>query len=192
MVNLFLRNLGFTLVFALVWLIIWRLAGGELLLGGFWVLLFGLVCRRIEVSFRNAVEAKGGHAHSEGHLSSRLTGLMLGVLLAQVVLFALVVFYLDGGEKANKALFTLVGIAGSTSLLIPVFLYSRSKGWIYPLVSLLICAGLFVWWEVVRNLWPDELLLGPAIGMATFALSALLIRFAVHRAFLGHHAEGPG
>lgn len=185
MANLFFRNLTFSLILTVVWLAIAMLskrAGGMLLLGGFWVIWFSIVCWRIEKSFRKATEAEGGHAYNAGQLSSRRTGLMLGVLLAQIVLFALGIYYLEGGEMARKALFLFVGIAGSTSLLIPVSLWHRPADWINSVVGLLLFIGLANWWEVVRNLWPDELLLGPAIGVATFTLSALLIRLALLRA----------
>ena len=195
MPNLFVRNLGFTLVFTLVWLAIGLLAkrvGGMLLLGGFWVVLFSVVCWRIEVSFRNAIEAKGGHPYSVDQLSSRLTGLMLGVLLAQIVLFTLVVFYMEGGEMAKKALFIFLGIAGSTSLQIPVYMWHRPAKWSNSLVGLLLLLGLYIWWEVVRNQWPDELLLGPAIGLATFTLCGLLIRMALIRGSRRDKAEHSG
>ncbi len=187
MANLFLRNLGLVLILTvafLVMLLIAKAAGGFLLIGGDWVIWFGLLCWRIAVSFQDAIETKGSHPYSVGRNSFRLIGLMLGVLLTQVVLSTLVVFYVESREIADRALFTLPGIAGSTSLLIPAHFYFQNKGWQNGVVPLLIFLGLAVWWEVVRNLWPDEVLLGPSIALATFALSSLLIRPALLHATL--------
>ena len=181
MANLFLRNLGITPIVTVVWLLIAlpaTAAGGFVLFGGFWVIVFGFVCWRTAGSVRNAID-KGEWRYSTNQLHLRLTGLTLGVLVAQAILLTLGVSYVEGNDIAEPAFFRFLGIAGSTSLLVPVCFWSRPKTWLPSVVAVLIFAGLYVWWEVVRNLWPDELLLGPAIGLATFAFSTLLARPAL-------------
>ena len=181
MASLFLRSLGITAIVAIVWLLIGlpaKAAGGFVLLGGFWVIVFGYVCWRTAESFRSAID-KGEWRYSTNQLHLRVAGLMLGVLAAQLILLTLAVSTVEGIDIAGPAFFRFLGIAGSTSLLVPVCFWSRPKAWLPSVVAVLTFAGLYVWWEVVRNLWPDELLLGPAIGLATFALSTLLARPAL-------------
>ncbi|MCY3605989.1 MAG: hypothetical protein OXH45_09560 [Gammaproteobacteria bacterium] len=155
-----------------------KAAGGFVLLGGFWVIVFGFVCWRTAESIRNAID-KGEGRYSTNQLHLRLAGLTLGVLVTQAILLTLAVSAVEGNNIAGPAFFRFLGIAGSTSLLVPVCFWSRPKAWLPSVVAFLIYAGLIVWWEVVRNLWPDELLLGPAIGLATFVLSTLLARPAL-------------
>jgi len=181
MANLFLRNLGITSVVTIVVLLIGlpaKAAGGFVLLGGFYAILFGFVCWRTAESVRNALDT-GEWRYSTNQLHLRLTGQTLGVLVALAILLTLEVSYVEGNDIARPAFFRFLGIAGSTSLLVPVCFWSRPKAWLPSLVAVLIFAGLYVWWEVVRNLWPDELILGPAIGLATFAVSTLLARPAL-------------
>ncbi len=177
MVNLLLRNLGITPIITIVWLGFALLTGGITLLGGFWVLVFGYVCWRLAVSFRSGIDTNVRKRFSTNQLHLRLAGLMLVVLVAQAILLTLAVSYVEGNELARAALPRFIGIAGSTSLLVPVFFLFRLHGGLQSLVFLLTFAGLYVWWEVVRNLWPDELLLGPAIGLATFVLSTILLHW---------------
>ena len=179
MVNLFLRNLGIASVVTIVWLLIAlpaKAAGGFTLLGGFWVFVFGFVCWETAVSVRNAID-KGERRYITNQLHLRIASLILGVLAAQAILLTLEVSYVEGKDIAGRAFFRFLGIAGSTSLLVPVCFWSRPKAWLPSVVAVLIFAGLYVWWEVVRNLWPDELFLGPAIGLGTIVLSTLLLRW---------------
>ena len=180
MVNLFLRNLGLTAIITIVFLLIAlpaRAVGGFVLLGGSWVLVFGFVCWRIAVSFRGMIDTNERNRLSTNRLHLGLAGLMLGVLVAQAILLTLGVSYAEGNDIAGPALLRFLGFAGSTSLLVPAVLLFRNQDGLRSLVSFLIMAGFFVWWEVVRNLWPDEMLLGPAIGLPAFALSTLLLRW---------------
>lgn len=177
MVNLLLRNLGITPIITIVWLGFALLTGGITLLGGFWVLVFGYVCWRLAVSFRSGIDTNVRKRFSTNQLHLRLAGLMLVVLVAQAILLTLAVSYVEGNELARAALPRFIGIAGSTSLLVPVFFLFRLHGGLQSLFCLLTFAGLYVWWEVVRNLWPDELLLGPAIGLATFVFSTILLHW---------------
>ena len=183
MVSLFYRNLGLVLILSLAWLavgLVGRASGGFLLFGGFWVVWFFPVCWRIAASFR-AAEENQGQRYTLGQLWRRLTGLTLSVLLSQIALFTLAELIVGGNETAVRALLHSIGIAGSTSLLVPVFFWFRPKDWLLLLFSLLLFSGSCVWWEVARNLWPDELFLAPSIGAVTFALSALLAGPALKR-----------
>ena len=177
MVNLFWRNLRRTSAITIVWWAFALLAGGITLLGGFWVLVYGFVCWRIAVSFRGAIEKGARNRYTTNQLHLRLTGLTLAVLVAQVILLTLAVSYVEGNEIARPAFLKFIGIAGTASLLVPVYFWFPSRGGLQSLVSFLVFAGFIVWWEVVRNLWPDELLLGPAIGLASFLLSVFLLRW---------------
>lgn len=184
MVDLLFRNLGLTAIVTMVWLVIaFPAIFGDafILFGGFWVLVFGFVCRRIAEAMGSMVERGERSRHSANQLHLRLAGLMLAVLAVQVVLFTLAVSFVEGNEIAGKALLFLIGSAGSSSLFVPLFLWFRSRVGLQRLAAFLLFVGLFVWWEVVRNLWPDELFLAPAIGAATFALSALLAGPALKR-----------
>ena len=177
MVDLFWRNLGITPVITIVWWAFALLAGGMVLFGGFWVLVYGYVCWRTAESFRDAIVRDERNRYSTNQLHLRLAGLTLAVLVAQVILITLAVSYVEGNEIAVPALLRFVGIAGSTSLLVPVCFWFRRRGGLQSLIAFLVFAGLYVWWEGVRNLWPDELLLGPAIGLAAFLLSTFLLRW---------------
>lgn len=184
MVSLFFRNLGLVLILSFASLAVGyvgRAWGGFLLFGGFWVVWFFPVCWRIAATFRDAAEQNQGHRYTLGQLWRRLSGLTLSVLLSQIALFTLAVLLVDGNETGVRALLHSIGIAGSTSLIVPVFFWFRPKDWLLSLFSLLLFFGSYVWWEVARNLWPDELFLAPAIGAATFALSALLAGPALKR-----------
>lgn len=182
MVNLLFRNLGLTAIVTMVWLVtaLAFMSGDSFILfGGFWVLVFGFVCWRIAVSMGSMVETDERSRYSANQLHLRLAGLMLAVLAVQVVLLTLAVSFVEGNEIAGKALLFLIGSAGSTSLAVPLFLWFRSKFRLQRLAAFLLFAGLFVWWEVARNLWPDELFLAPVIGLVTFAISALLLRWTL-------------
>lgn len=182
MVQLYIRNLRLALVVCVVYgglAFLGKSAGGFLLFGGFWVILFGIVCWRTVESFGDAIEADSNPGFNIDLLLLKLTGLLLSVMLVQIVLYTLGVLFLDGDEFARKALFFFIGVAGSTTILVPAYFWFRSHRWLQPVVAVLLFAGLIVWWEVVRNLWPDELFLGPVIGLVTFALSALLLRWAL-------------
>ena len=177
--KLLFRNLRLALILTAVWLIFalsGKALGGMLLIGGDWVIWFVILGWCIAAPVRNGNGAIRSLPYSGSQLSVKFFGLMLGVFLVQIALFTLALFLLWDGELAKKVLLALLGIAGSTSLLIPVHIYFRIVSWTHGVVSLLMWAGLHIWWEVVRNLWPDELFLGPAIGAAAFALSWLLIR----------------
>lgn len=184
MVNLLFRNLGLTAIVTMVWLVTalpFMSGDSFILFGGFWVLVFGFVCWRIAMSMGSMIETNERSRYSANQLHLRLAGLMLAVLAVQVVLLTLAVSFVEGNEIAGKALLFLIGSAGSTSLAVPLFLWFRSRVGPQRLAAFLLFAGLYVWWEVVRNLWPDELFLAPAIGAATFALGALLAGPALKR-----------
>lgn len=184
MFDLLFRNLGLTAIITMVWLVaaLPSMFGDSFILfGGFWVLVFGFVCWRIAESMGSMVESDERSRYSVNQLHLRLAGLMLAVLAVQVVLLTLAVSFVEGNEIAGKALLFLIGSAGSSSLFVPLFLWFRSRVGLQRLAAFLLFAGLYVWWEVARNLWPDELFLAPAIGAATFALSALLAGPALKR-----------
>lgn len=184
MVDLLFRNLGLTAIVTMVWLVTalpFMSGDSFILFGGFWVLVFGFVCWRIAVSMGSMIEPNERSRYSANQLHLRLAALMLSVLAVQVVLLTLAVSFVEGNEIAGKSLLFLIGSAGSSSLFVPVHFWFRSRVGLERLASFLLFAGLYVWWEVVRNLWPDELLLGPLIGLATFTLSALLAGPALKR-----------
>lgn len=186
MLQLFVRNLGFALV---LWIAFFALsflgksAGGFLLFGGFWVLLFGCVCWRTVATFGKAIEANRDHHSNIYLLQLQLMGQLLGVLLAQIVLYTLGVYFLDGYEVARKALFFFIGVGGSTCLLAPAYFWFGSHRWLQPVIALFLLAGLYVWWEVARNLWSDKLFMDTLTGMCTFTMSMLLALPALDREF---------
>ena len=184
--QLYFQNLRLALILCVVYVALALLAkssGGFLLFGGFWVVFFGSVCWRTAVTFGVAIGANCRHRSNIDLVLMKLIGLLFGVMLAQIVLNTLGVFFLDGNEVAIKALFFFVGVTGSTSLLVPVYFWFRSHDWLQSVVALLLSAGLYFWWEVFRNLWPDKLLMGSVIGMSTFTLSMLLTRPALDREY---------
>lgn len=187
MARLLFRNLGLALIVWIIWLVLSlpaKFSSAFLVFGGFWVVWFGSVSWRTVATFGDAIEADRSHRPNVELWFLKLILLLLGVMLAQVFLYTLGVFFLEGDEAAGKALFFFLGVVGSTTLLVPAYFWFRSHRWLQPVVAVLVFAGLIVWWEVLWNLRVQGDFRGSAtMGITTFALSLMLARPAFAREF---------
>ena len=119
---------------------------------------------------------------STDRLGSAVVALALGSLLIQVGLLTISIYLIADTETAERCMPLLVGIAGTSSLIIPYILYlgTDSQQSSYPIGLFFIFFPLM--WGTQARIWSDWVPWSPIIGAITLAISMLLILRALAKA----------